>query len=68
MVNTPDEGEMSKLSKIALGKIQQKLNTFTKPDGSTTLPGVDTAEYLTKHHFPSCKPIDKIVYNHDKLD
>ena len=47
LANTPDEKGMSRLSKIAQGKEQFKLNTFTKDDGTVTLPGEDTCLLYT---------------------
>ena len=62
---TPDVKGMSQLSKIALGKKNPKLNTFTKTDGTTTLPGLETAEYLMGQHFPTASPTSRIIYTHE---
>ena len=67
LANTPDEKGMSKLSKIAQAKEQIKLNTFTKEDGTVTLPGNDTAAYILGHHFPTGNPIQRIIYTHRKI-
>ena len=40
------------------------VSTFTKADGSTTMPGKETAEHLLHSHFPDRGKISPTKYNH----
>ena len=44
--------EYVKLNNIIQNKKRNKINTFVKPDGSSTKPGLETLDTLIKTHFP----------------
>ena len=68
VVETPGQKEMSKWQKIAEGKQMAKLNTFIKGDGTPTLPGRETPDFLIKQHFPSSKETVRVRYKHISIE
>ena len=57
----------SKLVKILEKRDTNRISTFTKSDGSQTMPGQETAEHLLYKHFPSASPTRKVKYTHYKV-
>ena len=55
------------LRKILEKKKQNTLGVLQKPDGSTTNPGSDTLEYLTKAHFPTIIPPKPVKHTDTKI-
>ena len=61
-----DAKQTSRLTKILQKKEINDISTFTKEDGSSTLPGKETARQLLDAHFPSNTPRKPIRYTHVK--
>ena len=59
--------QTSKLVKILERKDLNRISTFTKSDGSQTMPGKETAEFLLSKHFPSSTSTRRVKYTHYKV-
>ena len=57
------EKEMAQLAKVAQWEERRDINVLTKPDGSSTDPGVETIDLLTGTHFPAATDIKHVTYN-----
>ena len=58
---TPGPSEASRLMRVLHRKDVHNLSTLTKPDGSSTCPGEETADLL---FHPQSTPIHLPHYNH----
>ena len=61
---TPGPSAASRLMRVLHRKEVQNISTFLKPDGSSTSPGEDTADFLFRTHFPQSTPSFLPHYDH----
>ena len=57
------EKEMASLAKAAQWEERRDINVLTKADGSSTDPGSETIDLLTKTHFPAATDTKHVTYN-----
>ena len=59
-----DVKQTSRLVKILQRDDLNMVSTFTKEDGTATMPGKETADHLLRSHFPDSKETKSTKYNH----
>ena len=57
------EKDMAALARLAQRQESRDINVLTKPDGSSTDPGLETIDLLTATHFPAATSSKHVTYN-----
>ena len=57
------EKEMANLAKTVQHNERREINVLTNPDGTSTDPGTETIDLLTKTHFPAATNTKHVTYN-----
>ena len=65
--NTGDFNDMNKLRKILERGKQNTLGVLSKNDGTQTVPGKDTLDYLLHSHYPSLEPTSDYIILDTKI-
>ena len=55
--------DMASLVRLAQRQERRDINTLQRPDGTMTDPGKETADVLTRTHFPAATNLIHVTYN-----
>lgn len=63
-IDLEDPKAAAKYVKIVQGVSTHDVSTFKKMNGTYTLPGMETADFLLDSHFPEASPIRSVRHQH----